>query len=93
MDKDVLQGIIDTAVQDEAVERVAQPLTMYLGPEEVLVNLEVTFREGLPGQEIPAAVNRIENAIRKKHPIIKYIYIEAGSLAGQGTRPADGSKA
>ena len=93
MDKHLLQGIIDTAVQDEAVERVSQPLTMYLGPEEVLVNLEVKFRDGLPGQEIPAAVNRIENAIRKKHPIIRYIYIEAGSLAGQGTQPADGSKA
>src|SRR5512140_2062247 len=84
MDKHVIQGIIDTARQDEAVEEVAQPLTMYLGPEEVLVNLEVKFREGLSGQEIPAAVSRIETAIRRKHPIIKRIYIEAGSLASHG---------
>ncbi len=31
-----------------------------------------------------SAINRIENAIRKSHPVIKHIYIEAGSLAGQG---------
>jgi cation diffusion facilitator family transporter len=92
MDKHVLQGIIDAAIQDEAVEKVAQPLTMYLGPEEVLVNLEVKFREGLPSQEIPAAVSRIENAIRRRHPVIKRIYIEAGSLAGQGKVPGDGSQ-
>lgn len=92
MDRQVVQGIIDTASQDEDVERVAQPLTMYLGPEEVLVNLEVKFREGLPGQEIPAVVKRIEDAIRKGHPIIKHIYIEAGSLSGPGQRLSDGSR-
>ena len=91
MDKHVLQGIIDTARQDEAVESVAQPLTMYLGPEEALVNLEVKFREGLPGQEIPAAVNRIEAAIRKQYAVIKHIYIEAGALAGQNQPPGNGS--
>jgi cation diffusion facilitator family transporter len=89
MDRHDLQGIIDIVRKDEAVEQVAQPLTMYLGPEEVLVNLEVKFREGLPSQEIPVAVNRIESAIRKAHPVIKRIYIEAGSLAGD-VPPASG---
>ncbi len=84
VDKAALQSIRDAALTDPAVVGVAQPLTMYLGPEEILVNLEVTFQEGLPSQQIPAAVKRIENAIRKEQPNIRRIFIEAGSLAGQG---------
>lgn len=90
MDKMALQHIRDAALSDPAVAGVAQPLTMHLGPEEVLLNLEVTFREGLPSQEIPPAISRIESRIRKLHPDIKRIYIEAGGLSGQ-TSP-DGKK-
>jgi cation diffusion facilitator family transporter len=87
VDKATLQSIRSAALQDHAVVAVAQPLTMYLGPEEVLVNLEVAFQAGLPSQEIPAAVKRIENAIRKEHPNIRSIFIEAGSLGGQASPP------
>jgi cation diffusion facilitator family transporter len=91
VDKATLQSIRDAALQDEAVVGVAQPLTMYLGPEDILVNIEVTFRDGLPSQEIPPAVRRIEEAIRKNHPAIKRMYIEAGSLAtkAQAATPTD----
>ncbi|RPH38247.1 cation transporter [bacterium] len=92
MDKDTVQSIRDAALQDQAVADVAQPLTMYLGPEDVLVNLEVTFRDGLPSQEIPSVIKRIECAIREKYPVIKRIYIEAGSLASQIPSSANGEQ-
>ncbi len=90
VDMGTLRSIRDAVLQDPAVVEVAQPLTMYLGPDDVLVNLEVTFRDGLPSQEIPSVVKRIEGAIRQRHPVIKRIYIEAGSLAAQ-TPPSSGA--
>jgi hypothetical protein len=75
-----VQSIRDAALEDRAVESVAQPLTMHLGPEEVLVHLKVNVRDGLPGSEIPAAVDRIEQAIRARQPVVKRIFLEAGSL-------------
>jgi cation diffusion facilitator family transporter len=93
VDKATLQSIREAALQDEAVVDVAQPLTMYLGPDDILVNLEVTFHDGLPSQEIPSAVKRIEETIRKSHPAIKRMYIEAGSITRPRQAPTGGSPA
>src|SRR5262245_49110707 len=69
---------------DPAVERMMPPLTMHLGPHEILLNLQITFREALSAAEIGAAVDRIEKSIRSRDPDIKRIFIEAESLSGGG---------
>ena len=43
----------------------------------ILVNLEIDFREGISASEQIAAVSRIEDGIRKSHPAVKRIFIEA----------------
>ncbi|MFP4347373.1 MAG: cation diffusion facilitator family transporter [Desulfococcaceae bacterium] len=60
-----------------AVEKAGRPMTMHFGPNEVLLNLNVQFKKQLSSSEIAAAVDRLESSIRKKHPEIKRIFIEA----------------
>jgi divalent metal cation (Fe/Co/Zn/Cd) transporter len=43
---------------DPAVEWMMPPLTMHLGPHEILLNLQIKFREALSAAEIGAAVRR-----------------------------------
>jgi len=69
------------AEADPAASRVGRPLTIHLGPEEVLLNLDIKFQDDLATEEIGEAVNRIERAIRDKHPEIKRIYVEVNFLA------------
>ena len=38
-------------------------LTMHLGPQEVLLNIEVRFKQGLQAEDIHAAIHRIEEHI------------------------------
>ena len=45
--------------------------------------MDIQFREGLASGDVESAVDRIEKAIRKKHPEIKYIFIEAESISGR----------
>ena len=61
------------------------PLTMHLGPEEVLLNLEIDFHPGLPPGQITESINRLEQEIRRRHPEIQRIFIEARSLQGGET--------
>lgn len=70
-----------------AVEKARRPLTMHFGPNEVLLNLDVQFKKQLSSSEIAAAVDRLEDSIRKKHPEIKRIFIEAEAFIQK--RPAE----
>jgi hypothetical protein len=62
-------------------------LTMYLGPEEILLNLEVNFKNDLMAGDIEAAVQRLEVRIREQHPDVGRIFIEATALSRSARRP------
>ncbi|MHC4470063.1 MAG: cation diffusion facilitator family transporter [Planctomycetota bacterium] len=74
----------------EAVEGVPQVvallqvLTLHLGPEDVLVNLNVNFADGLDTDALEAAIDEIEKRIRAAVPTAKRIFIEAESIRGIG---------
>jgi cation diffusion facilitator family transporter len=82
-DADVVRSIRKVARADPAVLDVSRPLTMHLGPGQVLLNLDIEFHPDLSASEITAAVDRLEAGIRKERPSIKRIFIEAESLKGQ----------
>ena len=65
---------------DKAVIQVARPLTMHLGPDQILLNLDVRFHRELSAGELAEAVGRLENKIRQAHPHIKHIFIEANAF-------------
>lgn len=83
----MLKDICRLAGADPAVEQVRRPLTMYFGPHEVLLNVDIQFCQGLSAAEIGAAVNRLEQQIKTQHPDITQIFIEARALSSR--RPDD----
>ena len=80
MGREMLNGIQAIAKADPAVELTKRPLTMYFGPHEVLVALDVQFHAGLSAGEVTAAIDRIERLIKADYPDVSRIYIEAESL-------------
>jgi divalent metal cation (Fe/Co/Zn/Cd) transporter len=76
-DLDTVRNIRKLVESDPVVERVQTPLTMHLGPNDVLLNLEIQFRSGISEKEIAAAINRLEEALRTRNPEIRRIFIEA----------------
>jgi cation diffusion facilitator family transporter len=85
-DPEILDSISGIAEADPGVARVAPPLTMHLGPRQILVNLDVDFDERLTSDEIAGTVDRLEAAIRAKHPDVDRIFIEADRLRPQRGR-------
>jgi cation diffusion facilitator family transporter len=65
---------------DPSVEQVGDLLTMQLGPDQVLLTVDIKFRRGLDVQHLESAIDRIESRIRKEEPTIERIFIEVDSL-------------
>jgi cation diffusion facilitator family transporter len=86
------RAIRDLAARHPLVERPGRPLSMYMGPDQVLLTLDVQFREGASSDEVALAVREIERSIRDHFPKITRIYIEASYVAGSAaparTEPA-----
>lgn len=72
-----LRAIVEA---DADVDRAGRILTMYMGPHDLLVNLEVVFTPGLPAERIHAAIHRIERGIDERYPDVTRVYIEVESL-------------
>ncbi len=67
---------------------VRRPVTMYFGPRNVLVAMDVEFRPELTSAQVAEAVDRLEARIREGDPNIKHIYIEAESLRRASGAPS-----
>jgi cation diffusion facilitator family transporter len=87
VDTDVAEAIRAIAQGEPSVHRAGWPLTMHLGPDDVLLALDAEFKTGVPAEEVARAVNRIEDAVRQRFPEIGRIYIESRRVTAPEAGP------
>ncbi|HJP92320.1 MAG TPA: cation diffusion facilitator family transporter [Pyrinomonadaceae bacterium] len=84
LDSETLKSIRQLVQSDPAVERVRHLHTMYLGPHEVLLTVELRFKNSISALEVRRAVRRIKEAIQSQHRDVKQIFFGAESLSEEG---------
>jgi len=60
----------------DEVQRIDRLLTMQLAPEEILVNMDVAFDDGLDTDRLEAAIRHIEGVIEEAVPSARKVFIE-----------------
>ena len=73
----VVNGIRRLVADEPDVERVNEILTMHMGPDFVLLNLSVEFRDDATATELERAIARIDRSIKQAFPEVKRIFVEA----------------
>jgi cation diffusion facilitator family transporter len=68
------------AREDTRVEDVVRMMTLHMGPNSLVLNMDLKFDEALNAEEVAASIDRIERTIRKEHSAVQFIFIEAESL-------------
>jgi len=87
VDIGMAEAIRAIAQGEPSVHRAGWPLTMHLGPDDVLLALDAEFMTGVAAEEVSRAVNRIEAAVRQRFPEIGRIYIESRRVTAPEAGP------
>ena len=66
--------------QDDAVERVGDLLTMQLGPDDVLLNVEIEFRRQSCIDDLEQTIDRLEKRIQHEFPQVHHLFVEVARL-------------
>lgn len=83
-DRDAIEAAI---VSGPSVDRLIHMRTQHIGPDEVLVGAKVEYSSALTADELVAAINQTEDAIRAGAPTATVIYIEPDLVSED--RPVD----
>ncbi|HEY4422906.1 MAG TPA: cation diffusion facilitator family transporter [Pyrinomonadaceae bacterium] len=84
LDRESLESIRTLVEADPGVEWVGHLHTMYLGPHEVLLTIELRFHGHISSLEVRQAARRLRETIQSKHPDISRIFFGAEALSEEG---------
>lgn len=69
-------GVMAAVLALPQVTGVGRLLTMHMGPQRILVNIEVDFENDLDGEDVEQAIDSVESAIRAALPNADNIFVE-----------------
>ncbi len=81
-DADVVTNIQKIVASDPSVEKVQQPLTVQLSPQEFFLALDVQFKPDLEAAELVRVIDELEKKIHQEHQDVGRIFIEIERLKG-----------
>jgi cation diffusion facilitator family transporter len=79
---DVVQSIRASAESTPGLTAVNRILTMQIGPRRILVALDVALEQGLTDQDLGRTLRRLEEKIRRAHPVVRHIYVDVHPSTG-----------
>jgi len=84
LDRESLKSIRKLVKADPGVEWVGHLHTMYLGPHEVLLTIELRFHPQITALEVRQSARRLRETIQSEHPDVSRIFFGAEALSEEG---------
>jgi len=87
--RDVVRDIREIVGRDKSVAQVNEVLTMHVGPEFILANISVRFKQGLSGEDVQKSIERMDGEIKAGCEHVERVFIEAERQASTSLGSAD----
>ncbi len=78
----VVKSIGDLFDGHPSIDNINEVLTMHFGPNDILLNLSLDFKNDIPAGEVENIISMFEQKIKQMHPEIKRVFIEVQSRHG-----------
>ncbi len=75
--RSVVRGVREIIAAKLNVNHVNEVLTMHMGPDFILANISVDFKNELTADEMEREIATIDFAIKQSYPQIKRVFVEA----------------
>ena len=75
----VIEGIREIILTYDGIDNLNEVLTMHMGPDFILVNVSIDFRDNIPASGLEDTIARMDTQIKEKFPTVKRIFVEAES--------------
>lgn len=75
-----IEDIIEIVESDDCVNHCGQVLSMYMGPQDMILTLDVNFSADASEIQVLRSIDRIEKNITQKYPEASKIFIEVESF-------------
>lgn len=72
----VRESILKIAAADHGIRNANGVITVQLGPQQIVAALSAEFEDALTTEAIEHCVNRIEDAIKNKHPDVAVLFVK-----------------
>ncbi|NIT57915.1 MAG: cation diffusion facilitator family transporter, partial [Aliifodinibius sp.] len=76
-DPKIVTGITSLANNYNFISDVNEVLTMHMGPNYILLNLSVDFKDELDVKSLEENITTLTSQIKKEYPLVKRVFVEA----------------
>lgn len=80
LDGKEIEEVVEIVEKDECVRKCGRVLSMYMGPEDMLLTLDIAFKPEARETEVMRSIDRIEAAVASRFPQANRIFVEVESL-------------
>ncbi|MCA9794307.1 MAG: cation transporter [Candidatus Eremiobacteraeota bacterium] len=80
VDPELVERLREVVSQDERVADCRNVLTMHFGPDEVLLNLDVAFKQHDSVQEVAETIDRLKEKVRREYDGFSRIFLETETI-------------
>ncbi|MEA2719829.1 MAG: hypothetical protein QOJ39_1693 [Candidatus Eremiobacteraeota bacterium] len=84
IDPEIVAAIEAVAHEQLPVADVRRVLTMTLGPDSVIVAMDLVFHDDISVDEAATAIDCIQSEVKKRQPIVTEIFVQIDALARKG---------
>ena len=92
-DPELIKDVRARAAEVDAIISVNEVLTLHMGPNFILLNVSVDFRDELHAGDVEKAIDRLTREIRAAHPDVKRVFMEAECRTAAAKNAAEASQA
>ena len=86
--KSVENGIRQIILGFDGIVNLNELLTMHMGPDFILVNISIDFRDDIPANDLEKMIAMMDLQIKETYPIVKRVFMEAESRRNLASFPS-----